>query len=128
MFVCRGMKEDEDGWPEVGAGSRTLGVRPGVDIRLYFADGRVDHRVLEGMSVSPSPPENLPPHRRPPQFGGTGKDPVFELDTDELPEELAYRPDPSKPDAHGFITPAYTMAFEHYQRAIHETRGLWRRV
>ncbi len=98
-----------------------------MDIRVFHADGRVTP-VLEGMSVSPSPPENLPHHRRPPHFDGTGKDPVFELDTDDLPEELEYRPDPSNPETHGFITPAYPMTFEHYQRAIHETRGLWRLV
>ena len=77
------------------------------------------------MSVSPAPPENLPLHRRPPDFGGTGKDPVFAMNTDDLPEELQYRPDPAKPNTHGFITPAYTMTFAHYQRAIHETRVLW---
>lgn len=66
--------------------------------------------------------------RRPPEFGGTGKDPVFEMDTDELPEELEYLPDPNKPATHGFIRPAYTMSFEHYQRALHATRELWQPV
>jgi hypothetical protein len=125
MLGCRRMKENDDGWPGIGATSRTLGVRPGIDIRMFSTDGKV-YPGLEGMSVSPSPPENLPRSRRPPQFGGTGKDAVFELDTDDLPEELVYRPDPSKPDVHGLLTPAYTMTFEHYQRAIHQTRHLWR--
>jgi hypothetical protein len=34
------------------------------------------------------------------------RDPVFELDTDELPEELIYRPDPENPEEHGFLEPA----------------------
>ncbi len=120
------MKEDEDGLPKIGATSRYLGARPGVDIRV-FDSGSVDPG-RQGMSVSPSPPENLPFRRRPEEFGGTGKDPVFEMDTDELPEELEYLPDPDKPATHGFIRPAYTMTFEHYQRALHETRELWRQV
>ena len=92
-----------------------------------FDSGSVDPG-RQGMSVSPSPPENLPFRRRPEEFGGTGKDPVFEMDTDELPEELEYLPDPDKPATHGFIRPAYTMTFEHYQRALHETRELRRQV
>jgi hypothetical protein len=78
------------------------------------------------MSVSPWPPQNLPRHRRPPEIGGTGKDQVFVLETDELPAELEYRPDLTKPETHGFIAPAYTMLFTHYQLAIHSTRELWR--
>src|SRR5215210_5313626 len=118
------MKEGEDGLPEIGATSRYLGVRPGTDIRVLYT-GSVSPGQ-EGMSVSPSPPNNLPVHRRPPKLGGTGKDPVFEMDTDNLPEELQYQPDPANPNTHGFIIPAYTMMFEHYQRAIHESRVLWR--
>jgi hypothetical protein len=47
------------------------------------------------------------------------------MDTEDLPEELEYRPDRAKPETHGFITPAYTMLFEHYQQAVHSTRVLW---
>jgi hypothetical protein len=77
------------------------------------------------MSVSPPPPDNLPPWRRPPEYGGDGKDPLWELETDELPEELVYQPDPDDPDGHGYIEPSRQMPFEGYQRAIHSTRGLW---
>ena len=77
------------------------------------------------MSVSPPPPDNLPYYRRPPEFGGTGKDPVWEMDTDELPVELRYRPDPDNPEGHGYIEPSYPMSFEEYQRAIHTTQRLW---
>jgi hypothetical protein len=117
------MREDEDGLPMIGATSRYLGARPGVDIGV-FNSGNV-FSTRQGMSVSPMPPENLPSRRRPPEFDGTGKDPVFAIDTDDLPEELEYLPDPKKRATHGFIRPAYTMSFEHYQRALHETRELW---
>ena len=68
------------------------------------------------MSVSPPPPENLPPIRRPPEYGGEGKDPVWQLDTDEPPEELIYRPDPDAPERHGFIEPSRRMPFKEYRR------------
>lgn len=120
------MEEDEDGFPMIGATARSLGARPGVDIRV-FDSGSV-FSTVQGMSVSPMPPENLPRHRRPPEFDGTGKDPMFAMDTDDLPEELEYLPDPKRRTTHGFIRPAYTMSFEHYQHALHETRELWERV
>jgi hypothetical protein len=120
------MKEDEDGLPKIGSTSRYLGARPGVDIGV-FNSGNV-FSARQGMSVSPWPPENLPLRRRPPEFDGTGKDPVFAMDTDDLPEELEYLPDPAKPGTHGFIRPAYTMTFEHYQRVLHATRELWELV
>lgn len=107
MLVCRGMIEDDDGFPKTGTTSRYLGARPGRDIRVYDS-GNVNPAPRQGMSVSPSPPENLPLRRRPPKFDGTGKDPVFEMDTNDLPEELEYQPDPNKPGTHGFITPTYT--------------------
>lgn len=79
-----------------------------------------------GMSASPPPPENLPSFRRPPEYGGTGKDPLWELETDELPETLRYRPDPERPERHGFIEPSRAMGFEEYQAALEDTSGLWR--
>jgi hypothetical protein len=120
------MKQTPDEEPELGASSRTLGARAGVDIPVGD-DGSVAPET-GGMSVSPIPPENLPAHRRPPEFGGTGKDPVFETETDALPFGLIYRPDSDKPETHGFIEPAYPMTFEGYQGLIHATRVLWRLV
>ncbi len=126
MMVCRGMKEDEHGSPKLGPSSRTLGARPDEDIRVR-RNGSV---VLEmaGISVSPLPPENLQKHRRPTEYGGTGKDPVFEIDTDELPRGLVYREDPRNRDTHGYISPAYPMSLERYQQRLHETQSLWRLV
>ncbi len=111
---------------EPRAGSRTLSARPNIDIPIN-EDESVEPET-GGMSVSPFSPENLPPHRRPPKFGGTSKDLLWELDTDALPAELVYRPDPDAPDQHGFIEPSYPMPFEQYQRALRGTRNLWKRV
>ncbi len=111
---------------EPRASARTLGARPNIDIPLN-EDGSVKPET-EGMSVSPPPPEHLPPYRRPPEFGGTSKDSLWELDTNLLPDELVYRPDPDAPDQHGFIEPAYPMPFEQYQQALRKTRNLWKRV
>jgi hypothetical protein len=81
---------------------------------------------MDGMSVSPPPPKNLPSHRRPPEYGGTGKDLVWELDTDNLPVRLQYRADPEEPERHGFIEPSRRMHFNEYLRMIHDTRSLWK--
>ncbi len=83
------------------------------------------HPESGGVSVSPPPPENLPEHLRPPEFGGYGKDHLFELDTDKLPSELRYRPDPKNPTGHGFVEPSESMSFEDFEQTIHGTRGLW---
>lgn len=77
------------------------------------------------MSVSPSDPMDLPRHRRPPEFGGTGRDPAFVMDDSDLGSELRDRPDPEGPPVHGFIEPANTMSFEAYQAAIWGTRQNW---
>lgn len=53
---------------------------------------------------------------------------MFELETDELPEYLTYRPDPTNPEGHGFIEPARRMRFEEYQAAVRTTRDLWQRI
>ncbi len=118
------MRAEADGLPMAGTSGRYLTVRPNIDIPVDTA-GYVDPET-GGMSVVPPPVENMDAHRRPPEFGGTGKDPVFEIETDELPEELAYRPDPANPEGHGFIEPAGRMSFEEYLAAVRSTRELWR--
>lgn len=125
MKVFRAMKpEESDGLPEIGETGRYLGVRPNVDIPVG-EDGFVEP-VTGGMSVVPPPPTNLARHRLPHEMGGTGKDTVFELDTDALPEELIYCSDPDNPEGHGFIEPSRQMSFRDYRRLVHETRALWR--
>lgn len=120
------MMAAEDGLPVTGTTGRYLGVRAGVDVPVG-PDGFVEPGT-EGMSVVVPPVENLQPHRRPPELGGTDKDPVFELETEELPEELRYRPDPANPEVHGFVEPTRRMSFEDYERALQATRSLWRPV
>jgi hypothetical protein len=97
MRVLRAMKVGEDGNPELGDTARTLGVRVGGRRRdvVVAASGFV---LPEngGMSVSPPPPENLEEHRRPEEYSGIGKDPVWEMNTDDLPYGLVYRADPKK--------------------------------
>lgn len=85
------MRAGADGLPETGETGRYLSVWPDVDIRVD--EGGFVNPGIEGMSIAPPPVENLAGHRRPPEFGGTGKDPVYELETGELPDDLAYRPD-----------------------------------
>ena len=120
------MKLDADGLPLVGTTARYLAVQRNVDI-LLNEDGTVDPGT-GGVSVSPPPITNLHPLRLPREFGGLGRDPVFGIETGELPEDLSYRPDPTNPEAHGFIEPSHRMTFEDYERPVYETRGLWRTV
>lgn len=126
MKVLRGMREAEDGLPQTGETGRYLGVRPGADIPVD-EEGFVQPGT-DGMSVVPPPVTNLARHRLPRELGGTGRDAVFELDTERLSEELAYLPDPANLAGHGFIEPSRRMRFEEYRSAIHGTRELWRRL
>ena len=122
------MKIDEDGLPTRGwSGARTLVARCSIDIPLRQDDGYVEP-LQGGVSVSPPPEENLPPSRLPRVLGGKGKDPLWRLETDDLPDELAYRPDPGAPDTHGFIEPAREISFADYLDAVHGTRADWRRL
>jgi len=120
--LYRGMKETEEG-PEIGPSARTLGARPDVDISVVNGQVEPDNG---GISVSPDDPANLPPHRRPPALGGTGRDPVWEIDADDLGPHLRY--DEDTPGKHGTIQPAYPMTLEEFQRRLAETQGRWRKV
>ncbi len=71
---------------------------------------------------------NLPRHRRPPECGGTGKDPVWCIDAAELGQQLRFRPGPANPGGHGFVEPAERMTLDEYQEAIAATRAAWRRA
>jgi len=118
------MKVSDDGLPQPGRSARTLGVRPGVDIEID-ADGLVRDGGA-GMSVAPGSAMNLPEHRRPPEFAGTGKDPVWEFDSAAVGEFLRYREDPLMPGEHGFMEPSSSMTFERYESALFATREAWR--
>ena len=117
---------DGGGGPEVGPSARTLGARPGTDIPVDSA-GTV-HPSTGGVSVSPGSPANLPEFRRPPEFGGTGKDPVWTINERDLPDGLTYRPDPANPTGHGYLEPSRSMSLSDYQQLLEVTRPGWSRV
>jgi hypothetical protein len=124
--LYRAMREATVGVPETGPSARTLGVRPGIDVSATASD----EMVLPGqggISVSPDDPLNLPSFRRPPNFQGTGRDPVFAIDVGQLGPDLRYRPDPNKPK-HGFIEPARPMTLDKYQQAVAATQSRWEKV
>ncbi len=118
------MKTDVDGLPKIGDDARSLGVRLSGRVRDIVADeaGAV-HPQTGGMSVSPPPPDNLQEHRRPPEYGGAGRDPVWTLETDGLPDGLRYRSDPGRPEEHGFIEPDLVMDIGEYRGLLGGTRN-----
>ena len=103
----------------VGPTARTLGVRPDDDIPVVA--GMVQSRK-GGMSVAPDHPSFLPDHRRPPTFGGTGKDPIWGISTDSLGIELTFRQDGPW---HGLFEPAREMSIGEFQRALADLASNW---
>jgi hypothetical protein len=79
-----------------------------------------------GLSVSPDDPLNLPYFRRPPEFQGTGQDPVWVLEASQLGSDLYYRPDPSHA-GHGFVEPVRAMTLGDYEAAIIGTQRMWQK-
>jgi hypothetical protein len=115
----RAMREDPAGGPITGPTARTLGVRVGIDIPV------VGGKVLPnsgGMSVAPDRPENLHPLRRPPAYGGRGKDPIWWIRADQVGGPLQYRPDSP---THGLIEPAFAMTPDELRKSIEDTNPLW---
>jgi hypothetical protein len=117
------MIKDPDGRPLVVPTARGLGLRAG-EIAVS-EDGSVEPGG-GGMSVSPDTPRYLPPYRRPPKYGGDGKDPVWELETADLPDAVAYVPDVGPRPTHGLLEPAWSMTLEDFELALAETRDSWR--
>lgn len=128
MKLYRAMIADADGLPMIGRSARKLGVRtvdraPNNDVVAVSPTDIV--RPGKGMSVAPHDPINLAENRRPPQVnGGTGSDPVWELDVDDLGSDLNFNQDTA---THGLIEPASPMAFAEYERALETTRAKWTR-
>jgi hypothetical protein len=125
-LLFRAMKENARGMPQLGAGARILGVRPGIDIPATLPTERVQPGQ-GGLSVSPNDPMNLPVYRRPVAFQGTGKDPVWMINEADLGADLVYRSAPHNA-GHGFIEPAKPMTVHEYQTAVQQTQPLWRKV
>lgn len=116
--VYRSMRPDPDDHPALGHSARTLGARPGIDIPVTAWEVRPG---TGGLSVSLDDPRNLPLHRRPPGHGGTGKDPVFMLDEDDLGGGLLLRIDPDNA-THGFVEPSTEMSMSEYEAQVRATR------
>jgi hypothetical protein len=120
--LYRAIRIDYDGRPLLAPTARGLGVRPDIDIPVDDA-GMVEPGT-GGMSVAEGSLEHLPAHRRPPAHGGTGLDPVWRIEEDDLGEGLTYRLE-EPPPAHGMVEPAWGMHLEEFELALAETRDLW---
>jgi len=71
----------------------------------------------------------LPTHRRPPEHGGDGDDPVWALDSGELGELLNLVPKDDDDHSRGwFVEPMTQMSLNAYQDALAETREAWERI
>ncbi len=120
------MKEEPDHLPAVGPSARTLGVRPGNSITPDVLATNSTDMILPGqggMSVAPDDPHNLERHRRPASLGGTGRDPVWYIEIEDLEPDLYYRQD--RP-THGVIEPKHGMTLQEYQDALAGTRSKWK--
>jgi hypothetical protein len=104
--LYRGMRGAADGTPELGSSAKTLGARPGIDIPVD--EGGMVRPGTGGMSVNDSP-TGMPEYRRPPSFGGSGKDlNMYCISSCDLGPGLRYVPDAG---GHGFLEPAWEMPF-----------------
>jgi hypothetical protein len=129
---------EDDGKPMIGSESKMLGVRvapnPNADIPV---DGNGDVQPLTGgMSVAPAW-RNLPLHlisRRLQRFvpRARGHDDLVcwrlgqgEFKGADVSADLVLRPDPSKPNEHGFVEPSQVMTAAAYQGALAATRDTW---
>jgi len=122
--LFRAMKCDENNLPLLGQSASKLGVRPNKDIPID-AQGYV-HPQTGGMSVTVDDVMCLPPHRRPPDFNGTGKDPVFSINKEQLPRTLTARQQGSP--HHYLIEPSDTCIFAQYEAHLFSTRPNWVRL
>lgn len=141
----RGMVE-QNGKPKIGRSARLLGVRPHIDIDIeQLPVGCLDEnghlrpeanpkdegetiavaiKNTKGMSVSLSI-EGLPPFRKPAKFGGTGRDPLWQIDDSKIAGDLeAVQDSPT----HVSILPSSTMRLEKYEVALASTQDDWERV
>jgi len=141
----RGMAE-QNGKPKIGRSARLLGIRPGIDIDIeQMPTGYLNEqgyllteserefqgelvavavRNTKGMSVSLSI-ESLPAFRRPSKFGGTEKDPIWQIDDRNIIGDLqAVQDSPT----HVSILPRSSMSLEKYEAALANTQNDWERV
>lgn len=137
---------EENGKPKVGRSARLLGIRPGIDIDVehmprYWLDDQgylqpeaernssgeivaVAVRNTKGMSTSLLI-EGLPVFRRPEIFGGTGRDPLWQIEDSKIIRDLEAVQDSA---THVSIVPRTTMLLERYEAALVNTQDDWKRV
>jgi hypothetical protein len=136
---------EQNGKPKIGRSARLLGVRPNIDIDIEQVPvGYVDEqgyllpeaerqsrvelvvaiKNTKGMFVSLSI-EGLPVFRKPVAFGGTGKDPLWQIDDSKITRDLeAVQDSPT----HVSILPSVTMLVDKYEAALASTQSDWKKV
>ena len=141
----RGMAEHNHK-PKIGRSARLLGVRPSIDINVeQMPVGYLDKqgyllaesereirgefvtvaiRDHKGMSVSLSI-DGLPDFRKPANFGGTSKDPLWQIDDSYITGDLEAIQDSA---THVSILPKTTMSLAKYEAALANTQNYWLRV
>lgn len=127
--LYRAMEVDENGQPVVGPYASALGVRMGKspwDI-LVDKEGMVEpaKQGKGGMSVTPDTPFNLHNLHKPPELGGEGSYPVWEMDVLKIGPLLRYR---ETSGTHGLLEPAHRMPIKEFQGALAATRDHWTRA
>ena len=122
--VYRGMT-DAGGVPALGESARKLGVRKGTDLTVEtVGDTETAKHDKKGMSTSPNSPKNLPSHRRPSEWGGTGKDPVWEIDSSDLnTDKIEWHED--DPGKHGIVRPTRDMPYSEFKSELEGTQSKW---
>lgn len=126
MQLFRSMTEATDGFPETGPSARLLGVRPGNTTMPDVAAVNPNDLVYPGaggMSVAPHDPMHLLKHRRPASLGGTGHDPVWLIDSEDLDPDLQFHQDSA---SHGVIEPSRPITLREFQDALARSRSRWK--
>lgn len=124
MRLFRAMKADGDK-PAVEPSARGLGVRVGGPYPDVVLDADGNAEPGQGMSVAPEDPMFLKQHRRPEELGGTGPDPVWEIDDDVIVDPLHYL---QQSGTHGVIEPSTPTHITAFQANLASTRDCWGRT
>jgi hypothetical protein len=130
LCVYRAMIEDQDRLPKLARSARALGLRldstPEVTADIDVDTAGFVQRGRGGMSLAIGSPRNLPAHRRPREFGGTGRDPVFML---MQPFWAAVHIHVDNPEEHhAYMEPIRRCCLEAFELELAATRRYWRRV
>jgi RHS repeat-associated protein len=126
--VYRGMRVGPNGLPAIGPTKKSLGVVPGPGENAdILVNGGIVKPGTGGMSVALITPLNLKEWRRPPEWGGTSKDPVWGINPALIVLNPLLNLVPDGP-THGTIEPSFEMSIGDYQKALGNTAPLWQLV